>query len=110
MPQRAQKKHGDVLIAIKHELHHCRCKINVAHDDLFCVSIELAGIVLQICCIYNPPTGGPYRCGLDELFVLINELLVNETTIGAQRRIMAGDVNYSGCDWANQTSTNMHEQ
>ena len=53
----AKTKHGGVHIAVKHELNHCRCKIKVTHDDLICVSIELAGIVLQICCIYNPHAG-----------------------------------------------------
>ena len=36
--------------------------------------------------------------------------MVNETTIGAQGMIIAGDLNLSGCDWANQTSTNTYEQ
>ena len=38
----AKTKHGGVLIAVKHELNHSRCKINVAHDDFICVFIDLA--------------------------------------------------------------------
>ena len=30
--------------------------------------------------------------------------------IGAQGTIKAGDLNLSGCDWANQTGTNTYEQ
>ena len=48
----AKTKHGGVLIAVKHKLNHSRCKINFAHDGFICVSIDLAGTVLQICCIY----------------------------------------------------------
>ena len=103
-------KNGGVLIAVKHELNHSRCKVNVAHDEFICVSIDRAGIVLQICYIYNPPTGSPYRWEVDDLFVLISELMVNETTIGAQGTIIAGDFDLSGCDWANKTGTNTYEQ
>ena len=109
-PSVAKTKHGGVLIAVKQELNQSRCKINIAHDDFICVSIDLAVTVLQICCIYNPPTGSPYRCEVDDLFVLISELMVNETTIGAQGTIIACDLNFSGCDWANQTGTNTYEQ
>ena len=57
------------------------------------MSINLSGIVLQICCIYNPPTGSPYRWEVDDFFVLMSELMVNEKTIGAQGKIIAGDLN-----------------
>ena len=106
----AKTKHGGVLIAVKDELNHSRCKINVAHDDFICVIIDLAGTVLQISCIYNPPTGSLNRWKVDDLFVLLSELNVNETTIGAQETIIAGDLSLLGCDWANQTSTNTCEQ
>ena len=36
--------------------------------------------------------------------------MVNETTIGAQGTAIAGDLNLSGCDWANQTSINTYKQ
>ena len=36
--------------------------------------------------------------------------MVNDTTSGAQGTIIAGDLNFSGCDLANQTSTNTYEQ
>ena len=106
----AKTKHGGVFTAVKHELKHSPCKTNVAHDDFICVSIDLAGVVLKICYIYNPPIGSLYRWEIDDLFVLMSDLNLNETTIGAQGTIIAGDLNLSICDWANQTLNNTYEQ
>ena len=85
-------------------------KTNFAHDDFICVSIDFSGIVLKICFIYNPPTGSLYLWEIDDLFVLMKNLNLNETTIGAKGTIIAGELNLSSCDWANQSLTNTYEQ
>ena len=60
--------------------------------------------------VFNPRTGSPYRWEVDDLFALISELMVNETTIGTQGTIRACNLNLSGFDWANQTSINTYKQ
>lgn len=107
MNQNRTSKHGGVLIAVKNQLSHELLDLKLEHPDYVAVQLKSSGKpTVNICCIYNSPSGSPYRWDLETLSSLLKKL----ANIEAGDLIVTGDINFDQTNWKQLSSHSQYEK